>query len=101
MDNMTRPIAGGRSPLNRVTAFDGEGDGAMTGTGQTTGYILSGIAMLRNPTLGRGLGGPVVVLALIALAGLYLLGIDSLLYAPLGLFVLILPQSSSDGRSTI
>ncbi len=56
---------------------------------QTIGYILFGIAMLRNPAFGKRIGGVVIVLALAGLVGLYLLGIDSLLYAPLGLFVLI------------
>ena len=56
---------------------------------QTMCYILLGMAMLRNPVFGKRLGGIVMVLAVAALAGLYLLGIDSLWYAPLGPFVLI------------
>lgn len=57
---------------------------------QTMGYILLGIAMLWNPAFGKRLGGVTIVLALAGFVGLYLLGIDSILFAPLGLFVLIL-----------
>jgi hypothetical protein len=57
---------------------------------QATGYILLGIAILRNPAFGKILGGVTIALALAGLAGLYLLGIDSALFAPLGLFVFIL-----------
>jgi hypothetical protein len=57
---------------------------------QAIGYILIGIAMLRNPAFGQRFGGITIVLALAGLVGLYLLGIDSILFAPLGLFVFII-----------
>jgi hypothetical protein len=57
---------------------------------QATGYILFGIAMLKNPNFGKTYGGVTIVLALAGLTGLYVLGINSLLFAPLGLFVFIL-----------
>jgi len=53
------------------------------------GYILFGIAMLRNPAFGKRFGGVTMVLALAGLVGVYLLGINSIFFAPLGLFVLI------------
>lgn len=57
---------------------------------QATGYVLLGMAMFRNPVFGKRLGGATLVLALAGLVGLLLLGIDSSLFAPLGLFVFIL-----------
>jgi len=53
------------------------------------GYILFGIAMLRNPAFGKRFGGVTMVLALAGLVGVFLLGINSIFFAPLGLFVLI------------
>ncbi|HEX6350357.1 MAG TPA: hypothetical protein VF160_13325 [Candidatus Dormibacteraeota bacterium] len=55
----------------------------------TTGYILLGVAMLRNPAFGRTFGVVTAVLGLAGVVGVYLLGVSSLLFAPLGLFVLI------------
>ena len=55
----------------------------------TTGYVLLGIAMLRHPAFGKRLGLVSTVLALAALVGVYILGVGSALYAPLGLFALI------------
>lgn len=56
----------------------------------TLGYILAGIAMLRHPAFGKRIGAVVIALALAALVGLFFLGVHSLSYAPLGLFVLII-----------
>jgi hypothetical protein len=56
---------------------------------QALGYILLGMAMLWHPFFGKRLGGVTIVLALVGLVGIVLLGIDSLLFAPLGLFVFI------------
>ncbi len=55
----------------------------------TTGYVLLGVAMLGNPAFGRTFGVVTGVLGLAGLVGVYLLGVSSLLFAPLGLFVLI------------
>jgi hypothetical protein len=55
-------------------------------TFQSAGSIVLGIAMIRNPAFGRRLGGITIVLSLASLAGLYLLGLDSILFVPLGLF---------------
>ncbi|HEX2714952.1 MAG TPA: hypothetical protein VHM88_22420, partial [Candidatus Acidoferrales bacterium] len=53
------------------------------------GYILLGIAMLQNPALGKRFGVTTIGLALAGLIGLYLLGIESISFAALGLFVFI------------
>jgi hypothetical protein len=57
---------------------------------QAIGYITLGTVMLRNPAFGKRFGGITIVLALAGLVGVYPLGIDSILFAPLGLFVFII-----------
>ena len=54
------------------------------------GYILLGLAMLRNPSFGKSFGGVSMVLGLAGLVGVYLLGITSALFAAFGLGVLII-----------
>lgn len=53
-------------------------------------FIVLGGAMLRNPAFGKGFGGLSIVLGLAGLVGVYLLGITSSVFAPLGLGVLII-----------
>ena len=55
----------------------------------TAGYGLLGVAMLRNPAFGWSFGVVTGVLGLAGLVGVYLLGVSSLQFAPLGLFVLV------------
>lgn len=54
------------------------------------GYVLLGVAMIRSPTFGKGFGGVSITLGLLGLVGVYLLGITSAVFAPLGLGVLII-----------
>ncbi|HVH65086.1 MAG TPA: hypothetical protein VM674_03555 [Candidatus Acidoferrum sp.] len=55
----------------------------------TTGYVVLGMAMFWSPAFGRKFGGAAMLVGIGGLIGIYLLGINSLLFAPLGLFVLI------------
>lgn len=54
------------------------------------GFVFLGVAMLRNAAFGRGFGGLSIGLGLAGLVGVYLLGIASAAFAPLGLAVLII-----------
>ena len=53
-------------------------------------FIVLGLAMIRTSTFGKSFGGISIFLGLAGLAGVYLLGITSNLFAPLGLGVLII-----------
>lgn len=53
-------------------------------------FIILGVAMLRSPTFGKGFGGVSIALGLAGLIGVYLLGITSAVFAPVGLGVLII-----------
>jgi hypothetical protein len=55
----------------------------------TAGYVLLGIAMLRSPAFGNRFGGITMMLGLIGLVGVGVLGISSIFFAGIGLFVLI------------
>jgi hypothetical protein len=54
-----------------------------------SGAILGGVAMLRNPAFGKRLGIVTIVLASVGVAGLYSLGISSVVFAVFGLTVFI------------
>ena len=56
----------------------------------TLGYILLGIAMLRNPTFGPRFGGVSIALGLAALVGISLFSVASALVAPFVILVFII-----------
>jgi hypothetical protein len=48
----------------------------------TTGLIVLGVAMLRAPAFGKGFGWVSVVVGVVGVVGIYVVGLDSLSFAP-------------------
>jgi hypothetical protein len=53
------------------------------------GFILFGVAMMRAPGFGRGVGSVSVVLGLVGLAGISVFAVDSTAYAPFGILAFV------------